>query len=99
MNWHKNLYVGKAAARKKKKIISKLDSESIALGVYVITLASNGRDVFDVFPAYMLYRDQVREREIVGIALTREEALEVCEQIIMDVFAETGGYDVRSYLA
>ena len=99
MKWHKPLYVGSQAGRKKKKIVRKLDSREIALGVYVITLASNGRDVFDVLPAYMLYREQVQEREIVGIAVTKEEALEVCEKIILDVYRTTGGYDVRSYLA
>lgn len=99
MNWHKNLYVGSEANRKKKKIIRKLDSHSIALGVYVITLASNGRDLFDVLPAYMLYRDKVCDREIIGIAVTKEEALEVCGQIIMDAYIETGEYDVRSFLS
>ena len=99
MNWYKHLYLGELANKKKSKIIHKLEKQEVALGVYAITLASNGRDLLDVLPAYMLYRDQAREREILGIAVTKEEAFEVCAEIIQDVYQKTGSYEVRSFFA
>ena len=99
MNWYKNLYLGEEAGKKKSKIIHQLEKHSVSFGVYVITLASNGKDLLDVLPAFMLYRGHTREREILGIAVTKEEALEVCGKIISDVYSKTGSYDVRSFFA
>ena len=47
----------------------------------------------------MLLRPEAEELQIIGIAITKEEALEVCEQIIMDVYRLTEGFDVRNYFA
>lgn len=63
MNWYKNLYLGEEARKKKTKIINQLEKHSISFGVYVITLASNGKDLLDVLPAFMLYRDHTRDWE------------------------------------
>ena len=99
MNWHPNLYVGEEAAKHKKKLMRKLEKDSIPFGVYVITLAANGKDLLDVIPGFMFMREDIREREVIGLAVTKEEALEVCEQIIMDVYRKTGGFEVRSFFA
>lgn len=99
MKWYNDLYVGEVARRKKKKIINRLEKHSISFGVYVITLAANGKDLLDVLPAFMLYKEQNQERTILGIAVTKEEALEVCARIIQDVHSKTGAYDVRSFFA
>ncbi len=99
MKLNKNLYFGEEAGKKKAKIINQLDKHQLSFGVYVITLASNGKDLLDVLPAFMLYRNHTRDREILGIAVTKEEAFEVCGQIIADVHSKTGAYDVRSFFA
>ncbi len=97
MKWYKDLYIGEEAGKKKNKIIKQLEQRKIAAGVYVITLASNGKDLLDILPAFMLLKEQCREREILGLAVTKEEAFEVCEKIILDVFQKTGAYAVRSF--
>lgn len=99
MKWHKELYLGESARKRKNKIKHQLDREKLVPGVYVITLASNGKDLLDILPSYMLFRDSVREREVLGLAVTKDEAYEVCEKIILDVFEKTGGYRVRSYFS
>ncbi len=99
MKWYSNLYLGEEAGKKKTKLINQLEKHSISFGVYVITPASNGKDLLDVLPAFMLYKEQNRERKILGLAVTKEEALEVAANIIQDVFQKTGTYDVRGYFA
>lgn len=99
MKWHEPLFVGEAAEKKKNRIMRKFEKEIPPLGVFVITLASNGRDLLDILPGYMLFRDDLREREILGLAVTKQEAFEVCEQIIMSVYRETGDFAVRSYFS
>lgn len=99
MNWYKELYFGKTAGKKKRKLIRKLESGKVVFGVYVIMISSGPADILDILPAFMLFREDNRERRIIGLAVSKEEAYEVCEKIISDVFCETGGYDIRSYFA
>lgn len=77
----------------------KLDAHKLVLGAYVITLAANGKDMFDMLPAYMLFREENAERLILGLAANKEEAMEVCGKMLEDVYSGTGGYDVRSYFS
>lgn len=97
MNWHDPLYLGEEARKKEKKLIRKIEEKKSSFGVYVITLASNGTDLLDVLPASMLLASKDFKPEILGLAVTKDEAFELCEKIIMDVYRETNGFDVRSY--
>ena len=97
MKWYKDLYIGEEAGKKKSKLIKQLEQKKLTPGVFVITLASNGKDLLDVLPGIMMLKEQCRQREILGLAVTKEEALEVCEQIILDVYQKTSAYAVRSF--
>ncbi len=97
MNWREPLYLGEIARKKKNKLIRELESKKSSFGTYVITVAANGKDLLDILPSSMLLRDEFREREIIGLAVTREEAYEVCEKIIMDVKDKNGDFDVRRF--
>ncbi len=97
MNWYKKLYYGENARKKRAKIIYQLDRHKISIGTFVIMPALNGQDLLDVIPSFMLFREGYRDNLILGLAVTREEAYEVCARIITDVFNETGTYDVRGY--
>ena len=97
MKWHSLLYFGEQAAKKRMKLVHDIDQKKISFGTFVIILAVNGKDLFDILPAYMLFKDLYQEQPILGVAITKEEAFEVCENMIRDVYERTGGYDVRSY--
>ena len=97
MKWHSLLYFGEKAAKKRMKIVHDIDQKKISFGTFVIILAVNGKDLFDILPAYMLFKDLYQEQPILGVAITKEEAFEVCENMIRDVYERTGGYDVSSY--
>ena len=97
MKWHSLLYFGEQAAKKRMKLVHDIDQKKISFGTFVIILAMNGKDLLDILPAYMLFKDTYQDQVILGVAVTKEEAFEVCENIIRDVYEHTGGYDVRSY--
>lgn len=97
MNWHRNLIFGEEAAKKKIKIIYDIDNHKIRFGVYVVILAVNKKDIFDILPSYMLFKDTYKDCTILGVSVTKEEAYEVCAQIINEVFEKTGTYNVREY--
>ena len=97
MNWHKKLFLGSEAAKKKAKIISNLENHKISFGVYVIILSVNQKDIFDILPSHMLFKENYKDCEIVGISVTKDEAYEVCAKIINEVYDKTGTYKVREY--
>ena len=101
MNWHKNMYFGEEARKKKTKIIYNIDTHKLQVGVYVLTFAANGTDLIDIIPSFMLEKEGYKGRDIVviGLAASKDEAYEVGRQIITDVYEQTGGFDVRSYFA
>ena len=45
MKWYGKLYVGPEAAKKQSKIIWKLKCGAGMLNIYLVTLASNGKDL------------------------------------------------------
>ncbi len=101
MNWYKNLYMGETARKERHKIIYSVDRHKLYLGAYVLTLAANGTDLIDIIPAFLLRPEQVKDPkfEIIGIAVTKEEAMELSREIIMDVYEKTGSFDVRGYFS
>lgn len=97
MKWHTLLYFGENAAPKRLKIVHDLENNKISFGVFVIILSVNGKDLFDIIPGYMMQKEIYRDAPILGVAVTKEEAFELCEKMILDVYDRTGSYDVRSY--
>ena len=65
----------------------------------VILLKPEGGDLMEIVPVCTLYQSYYREEnlDVIGVSKTRKEAIALVEEIIMTVFRETGGFDVRSY--
>ena len=88
MRWYKPLYMGELAAKKRFSLIQGLRKKKPCIGAYVITPASGGNNILDIYPAPMLllppYRDE--DMEILGIAVTYWEALEVVRQMVEDMY-------------
>ena len=101
MKWYTDLYVGETARKRKKKIIRKLKVNAGMLDVYLVTLASNKRDMLDIISSAYLKQAAVRRRlpMIVGIACGYEEAVELAAQMVQEAYKETGNTDVPRYLA
>ncbi|MCQ2513066.1 MAG: hypothetical protein MJ092_06775 [Lachnospiraceae bacterium] len=97
MNWHKKIVFGEEAEKKRNKIINKLDNHKLEFGVYFVMLSTSEKDLLDIVPGYMIYKDAYQGKAILGVGLTKDEAFEVCSKLILRVFHETGDYDVRSY--
>lgn len=97
MRFYKDLYVGAAARTKIGSIKKNIRAGKAQPGVYVISLAASENDLLDIIPSYMLHAGRYRDMEILGIAFTKEEALQLCAQMIMDVYNRTGAFDVKAY--
>lgn len=100
MRWYDDLYMGTTAEKSKDLIVEKIKSNKPQLNLFVLTLPSNEKNVLDIFPSTILLQAYYKNKEcfIVGLAKGYEEALEVMTQIVMDTYAETGGFHVKEYL-
>lgn len=100
MEWHKDLYLGKSVRHRKRKVKWKIMHHAGQIRVYVITFASNEKNLLDIIPSWELMQKYYPKQDlyIVGLAGNYHEALELAGRIILDVFLATGGFDVRSYL-
>ena len=68
--------------------------------VYFITLAENGRDLFDIYPAAVFKQKRIRrsDRIIIGIADSRKGACDLIEKMIRECLSQNGNLDdVRGY--
>lgn len=101
MLWYRHLYVGKKAKSHRFSIIQSIRNKSYWPGAYVITPASNGNNILDIYPAYMLLFGKYRKQEfkILGIAEGYQEALELSGTIINEMYKKTGGFCLEEFLA
>lgn len=100
MRFYQHLYMGEQAAGKRFQILQGLRKRSVQPDIYVITLASGGNNLLDIYSCHE-FRRPWREAEdllVVGIAVGHEEACELAGKIVSQVYRKTGGFQVRQYL-
>ena len=70
------------------------------IGAYVITPASGGNNILDIYPAAELLLPYYREKDflIMGIAFGYDEATEVAARIVADLYRKTGGFCLNQLL-
>ncbi len=63
--------------------------------VHLITLAQNEADVFDIYPAALFKQYDFRRRDyvVVGIAESKEAAMQLVRQMIEDCAERSGSYE------
>ena len=100
LKWYKKLYIGDNAKKKAKATVRKLNQGRLVLSFYVITLASNEKNLLDFFPASQLKQKAFRSScpMIVGLAEDYEEAMQLVQNIIKETYESQGNTDVRTYL-
>ena len=100
MRWYNRLYVGKMAKKHRRHIIKHIREQKFQPGAYVITPAANGNNILDIYPAVVLLHPEYAEADflVLGIAASYREALEVVRQIIDDLYRQTGGFDLNSFI-
>ena len=94
------LYLTEGLEKKKEKIIRKLESGKLQPSVHVITLAISEKNQLEIYPTLQFKQPAFPEQDlfVVGITKGYEEAVELVEQIVQEVYEQTGGCDIRSYI-
>lgn len=99
-SWYSSLYVGKLMKKEEKRVRRQLDAGKPSTRCFVITLAANGSDYLDILSTDYLAQKALLERlpMIVGLAGTKQEALELVMQILQDCLRDSHEADIRAYL-
>lgn len=99
IQWASRLFVGDKLKKRKDKAIASINNRRMTYDVYCIALASQPGNLFDIinanellFPYYL--KTDIR---IVGLAKGREEAINLVQDMIMEVYRNTGAFNVRDY--
>ena len=100
MKWYDDLYVGEGIIHKTNKIKWKILHNAGQIRIYVITLASNDKNLLDIIPSQELMQKGYPKKDlyVVGLAKGYDEAVEVAASIIDEVYRQTGAFEVASYL-
>lgn len=98
--WYQNLYVGENADKHLRKIKWKLVHGIGTLRVYLLTMPSNNKNSLDIINAAYLKQPHYKKQQIkvVGVAMSYEEALQVLQQIVTEVYEETQKMDIKEFI-
>ena len=64
-------------------------------GVYFVALSDTDGNLLDIYNAALAVFEKHR---IIGIALGREEAMNLSAELVEKVYGETGGFDIENYV-
>ncbi len=100
MKWCEKLYMGNRAKENRWRIIWKTDHGKLQNNVYLLTLPSNEENQLDIISANQLLQPHYRKKTfwIAGIAVGKEEAIEVLSDMVQDVLKDMGQVSLRDYL-
>lgn len=95
----KKIYFGENARQQNKELLKKVRRRKWDFGIYVITLSETEGNLLDVYETIFFTQKQYGKMRlnIVGVALSREEAFLLVREIVDDVYKKTGGFDVKGY--
>lgn len=99
VQWATRLYVGDKMKKKKDKVIASINNREATFNVYCIAFASQPSNLFDIMDANELLFPHYKKADvrIVGLAKGKEEALTLVQEMLLEVYRETGEFNVRTY--
>lgn len=100
MRYYKHLYIGEGLKKKKRKILAKLEKRKFLPGIHLIVLCEGEKNQLEIFDYNQTLQKDYPRRDyfVVGIAKGFDEAAEILEEIAKNVYNETKGADIRSYI-
>lgn len=99
--WYNNLYFDEENAKKKARLLRRLEKGKPEPNVYVLALPdSRDRNILDIFNSLELMQPHYKGRKkyIVGIARSKQAAVELAADIVGEMYSASGDFDLRAYL-
>ena len=98
MHFYKNLYTSPSLQKKKRQIVWKLKTGKTLPFVYVITL-SEQNDLMEIYHSVILKQPYYRKNPpyVIGIADSYQSAVELVQNILLDVSSQAGDFDMKAF--
>lgn len=99
IKWYPALYLDSVTKKNLRKIKRRMERRKINLRVYCIALASNEKNLLDIYSTNELLFQYYRQKDIkvIGLASSKESAIQLVADIVNDVYQQTGRLDVRTF--
>ena len=102
LRFREPVYFGESLEKSKtgQKLQKQLHTgQLVKNSVTLILYAMNGCDLFDLLPANELKYPWRKDQDfyVLGLASDKSEAIELVQEMVVEVFEHTGGFDVRGY--
>ena len=99
VKWCSKLYMDEKIKKEPKKWKKRVEKEKLSYSLYCIAFSSNEKNLFDIMDCNELLFKYYKKREIfiVGLASSKENAVELVRIMIEDIYRETGEFKVREY--
>lgn len=99
IKWYPALYLDSVTKKNLRKIKRRMERRKINLRVYCVALASNEKNLLDIYSTNELLFQYYRQKDIkvIGLAFSKESAIQLVADIVNDVYQQTGRLDVRTF--
>ena len=100
MKYYHNLYMSENLEAKRTDIITNIMNNKWQFDKYLIVLTENEKNHLEFFDSVLLLQKVISKDTlfVVGIAEGYQGALEMIQRIAEEVYENTHGLDIRSYL-
>lgn len=100
IRWYRKLYLGPSVEGLERTIRYEIKYRKVPMGYYLLTLPACETDLFDIWRSEDIKMPWMRERilDVVGVAGSKQEAVEMAAAIIYKAYKETRDIDIRAYL-
>lgn len=95
----KNYYIGNDV-KNPTRIRTRITAGKFVPDIYVVTLSDNPGNILEFFPAGMLVQRGARAAcpLIIGMARGKSGAIQMVQDMIEQVYTETGNFKIKEYL-
>lgn len=99
VSWISRLYISENMKKKKDRVVASINNREATFGIYCIAFASHPDNLFDILDANELLFPHYKKTEvrIVGLAKGKEEAINLVQKMLLEVYDNTGNFNVRTY--
>ena len=99
LKWMKNYYIGNDV-KNPTRIRARITAGKFVPDIYIITLSDNPGNILEFFPAGMLVQRGARATcpLIIGMARGKSGAIQMVQDMIEQVYTETGNFKIKEYL-
>ncbi len=100
MIWYESLFLGTGCQSKQKTLQRRITKRRPHPWVFLVTLPTREHECLEIIPsAQLLQREYpADDLRIVGMALTRDEAVGLVEQIVRETYNSRGDLNVEAFM-